>query len=73
MDKDKALQLQIKTIEMLLKQPQNMYCADCNGKTPRWCSINLGVFICLRCSGKLFNMSLITKYRPAPQLWHSHL
>jgi stromal membrane-associated protein len=51
-DKEKELQHQIKTVEALLKQTNNMYCADCNGKTPRWCSINLGVFICLRCSGK---------------------
>ncbi|KAL8457194.1 hypothetical protein ACS0TY_035155 [Phlomoides rotata] len=35
----------------LLKLPQNKECADCGSKAPRWASINLGVFICLQCSG----------------------
>lgn len=29
----------------------NKYCAECNARQPRWASTNLGVFICLRCSG----------------------
>lgn len=35
----------------LLKLPENKECADCKSKAPRWASINLGIFICMECSG----------------------
>jgi len=38
--------------ENLLKRKDNNFCADCTSKIPRWASINFGVFICIRCSGK---------------------
>ncbi|KAJ8554064.1 hypothetical protein K7X08_024742 [Anisodus acutangulus] len=38
-------------LEGLLKLPENKECADCGGRAPRWASINLGIFICLQCSG----------------------
>ncbi|XP_021740464.1 probable ADP-ribosylation factor GTPase-activating protein AGD5 [Chenopodium quinoa] len=41
----------IKILEGLLKLPENKKCADCRSKAPRWASINLGIFICLQCSG----------------------
>jgi stromal membrane-associated protein len=34
-----------------LQQPENKYCADCKKKDPRWASWNLGIFVCIRCSG----------------------
>ncbi|KAF2577038.1 hypothetical protein F2Q68_00002737 [Brassica cretica] len=38
-------------LEKLMKQPGNKYCADCGSPKPKWVSLNLGVFICIKCSG----------------------
>jgi len=35
----------------IFKIPGNSYCADCGTKDPRWCSINIGVVLCIDCSG----------------------
>ncbi|KAG1746883.1 hypothetical protein EDB19DRAFT_1894104 [Suillus lakei] len=35
----------------LVKQSDNKVCADCKRNDPRWASWNLGVFLCIRCSG----------------------
>ena len=29
----------------------NKYCADCGAEDPDWCSLNLGVVLCIECSG----------------------
>ncbi|TKW51277.1 Uncharacterized protein CTA1_11683 [Colletotrichum tanaceti] len=48
---ERAAQNQL-TIKSLLKLESNKVCADCKkNKHPRWASWNLGVFICIRCSG----------------------
>ncbi|PHH52457.1 hypothetical protein CFIMG_002871RA [Ceratocystis fimbriata CBS 114723] len=40
------------TIKSLLKLECNKVCADCKrNKHPRWASWNIGIFICIRCSG----------------------
>ncbi|KAK9473359.1 uncharacterized protein V1510DRAFT_376418, partial [Dipodascopsis tothii] len=39
-------------LKTLLKEPGNKMCSDCKRNAyPRWASWNLGVFICIRCSG----------------------
>ncbi|GAQ83014.1 ARF GTPase-activating domain-containing protein [Klebsormidium nitens] len=40
-----------KILDALLKQPENRCCADCGSRGPRWASVNLGVFLCIQCSG----------------------
>eukprot|EP01102_Stenamoeba_stenopodia_P017968 TRINITY_DN6522_c0_g1_i1.p1 TRINITY_DN6522_c0_g1~~TRINITY_DN6522_c0_g1_i1.p1 ORF type:complete len:844 (+),score=206.31 TRINITY_DN6522_c0_g1_i1:128-2659(+) len=39
------------TLRLLQAVPGNSTCADCNWKDPDWASINLGVLVCLECSG----------------------
>ncbi|KAJ8914563.1 hypothetical protein NQ315_010027, partial [Exocentrus adspersus] len=41
----------IKMWEQLLKIPGNNYCCDCGSPNPRWASINLGITLCIECSG----------------------
>ena len=38
-------------INKLLKKPENKFCVDCKNAPPTWASINLGVLICINCSG----------------------
>jgi stromal membrane-associated protein len=35
----------------MFKKPANQFCVDCNKTGPRWASANLGVFVCIECSG----------------------
>lgn len=39
---------------VLLKgaSPLNNQCFDCSLKNPQWCSVNLGLYLCLDCAGK---------------------
>ncbi|KAJ3097365.1 fumarase fum1 [Phlyctochytrium bullatum] len=38
-------------VQDLLYLPENSTCADCGDRNPQWASINLGVFLCIRCAG----------------------
>ncbi|XP_022748355.1 probable ADP-ribosylation factor GTPase-activating protein AGD11 isoform X3 [Durio zibethinus] len=38
-------------LERLLKESGNRVCADCGSPDPKWVSLSLGVFICIKCSG----------------------
>lgn len=48
---DEQMKRQITILERLLKKTENKYCADCRRKSPSWASINIGVFLCIKCAG----------------------
>ena len=37
--------------ELFLKNSQNCRCVDCDSANPDWASLNLGVLVCIECSG----------------------
>ncbi|OAY82018.1 probable ADP-ribosylation factor GTPase-activating protein AGD11 [Ananas comosus] len=41
----------LERLENLLNQPANRFCADCGSPDPKWVSLSIGVFICIKCSG----------------------
>lgn len=44
--------------------PGNCFCADCDSPKPEWASLNLGILMCIECSGIHRNLgSHISKVR----------
>eukprot|EP00249_Psilotum_nudum_P019302 c27186_g1_i1 orf=520-3096(-) len=51
-------------INVLRKVPGNDVCADCNSPEPDWASLNLGILLCIECSGVHRNLGVhISKVR----------
>ncbi|KAG6549038.1 hypothetical protein Mapa_009481 [Marchantia paleacea] len=48
---DKASPESMRKLKELLSHPDNRFCADCRAPNPKWASTNIGVFICIKCSG----------------------
>lgn len=47
-----------KPIDVLRKVPGNDKCADCGAPEPDWASLNLGVLMCIECSGVHRNLGV---------------
>eukprot|EP00922_Rhytidocystis_sp_ex-Travisia-forbesii_P006107 GHVS01008848.1.p1 GENE.GHVS01008848.1~~GHVS01008848.1.p1 ORF type:complete len:401 (+),score=86.61 GHVS01008848.1:156-1358(+) len=53
-----SLRLALPQLDDILHIPGNSACADCGAKSPRWSSVNLGLLICIDCSGVHRNMGV---------------
>ncbi|KAJ3182490.1 hypothetical protein HDU85_002587 [Gaertneriomyces sp. JEL0708] len=50
-EKRKKDEANVKILQELLSLTENQNCADCGERGPRWASVNLGAFLCIRCGG----------------------
>ena len=49
---DHSFKMKDHDLKSLRKLPGNAKCIDCGEADPIWASVNLGIFVCLSCSGK---------------------
>ncbi|KAG0569778.1 hypothetical protein M758_6G111100 [Ceratodon purpureus] len=55
---------QERPLDVLQRVPGNCVCADCGASDPDWASLNLGILLCIECSGVHRNLSVqISKVR----------
>lgn len=55
---------QERPIDLLRRVPGNDVCADCSSPEPDWASLNLGILLCIECSGVHRNLGVhISKVR----------
>ncbi|GAV74662.1 ArfGap domain-containing protein [Cephalotus follicularis] len=53
-----------KPVDVLRRVCGNDKCADCSAPEPNWASLNLGVLVCIECSGVHHNLGVhISKVR----------
>lgn len=49
--RERASRANLRKLKELLHKSDNRVCADCGAPDPKWASTNIGVFICVKCSG----------------------
>lgn len=47
----RGMQLANPLLNKIANNPDNVQCADCGSRAPTWASINLGILMCIECSG----------------------
>ncbi|KAI8453254.1 hypothetical protein BY996DRAFT_4583425 [Phakopsora pachyrhizi] len=50
-EEEKRIRLKLALVEELDRLAKSSKCAECGRPNPRWASYNLGILICIRCSG----------------------